>query len=178
MNPVSLFSSYAHYNQWMNEKIYSAATQLTAQELALERGAFFGSIIGTMNHLIVADTLWLKRFTNHPAQFPALEPIIALEKPAALNQLIFSELKPLRERRELLDKIISALIDRITAQDLAHVLHYLNTQGVAAQKPFYKLLLHFFNHQTHHRGQISTLLFQAGVNIGVTDLLALVPDEL
>lgn len=178
MQALSLFTHYAYYNQWMNEKVYAGAAQLSAEALAQNRGAFFGSIIGTMNHLVVADTLWLKRFANHPAQFPALEPVIGLEKPTALNQLIFNELAPLRERRELLDNIINELIGQITAQDLAHVLHYLNTQGVAAQKPFYKLLLHFFNHQTHHRGQASTLLFQAGVNIGVTDLLVLVPDEI
>jgi uncharacterized damage-inducible protein DinB len=176
MSNVDYITTMANYNQWMNTKIYSAASQLSTAELTQDRGAFFGSILGTLNHLIVADTLWLKRYANHPANFTALEPIFALEKPTALNQLMFEELAPMQTRRELLDQTIIKMVAAITAVDLTHVLHYSNAKGIAAQKPFAQLLIHFFNHQTHHRGQISTLLFQAGVDVGVTDLITLIPN--
>lgn len=61
------FALMAFYNQWMNAKVYDAASKLTAAELNEERGAFFGSIFGTLNHIVVADTIWLKRFATHPS---------------------------------------------------------------------------------------------------------------
>jgi uncharacterized damage-inducible protein DinB len=176
MSNVEYVAVMANYNQWMNAKIYSAASQLSAAELTQDRGAFFGSILGTLNHLIVADTIWLKRYANHPANFTALAPIIALEKPTALDQPLFETLAPMQTRREILDQCILGMVAAITPVDLTHVLHYSNVKGVAAQKPFSQLLIHFFNHQTYHRGQLSTLLFQAGVDIGVTDLAALIPN--
>jgi len=167
----------ATYNAWMNAKVYDAAAKLPAQELAADRGAFFGSILGTLNHLVVADTIWLKRFATHPAQHPALEPLRKTAMPAALNHLLFAELPALRAHRDRLDAAISEWIAALTDADLQHVLHYANTKGVPAKKHFGTLLVHFFNHQTHHRGQAGTLLFQAGQDVGITDLLALIPDE-
>lgn len=166
----------ATYNAWMNARVYDAAARLTAQDLAADRGAFFGSILGTLNHLVVADTIWLKRFATHPAQHPPLEPLRQTAMPAALNQILFTELPALRAHRDHMDATISAWINGLTDADIRHVLHYANTKGVSAQKHFGTLLIHFFNHQTHHRGQASTLLMQAGQDIGVTDLLALIPD--
>lgn len=96
-------TQFAEYNQWMNDKVYAAAAKLSTEELVRDRGAFFKSILGTLNHLVVADTLWLKRFANHPTPFSALTPVIALEKPQALNQIIFGELPDLHQRRQLLD---------------------------------------------------------------------------
>lgn len=166
----------AQYNAWMNAKVYDSAAKLSAQALNADRDAFFGSIIGTLNHLIVADTIWLKRFANHPAHPVALEPLRNTAMPAALNQILFPGLPALRAHREGLDATISDWVAGLIDADLEHVLHYANTKGVPAQKRFGTLLIHFFNHQTHHRGQLSTLLFQAGEDPGITDLLALIPD--
>lgn len=166
----------ARYNAWMNARVYDAAAKLPAQALTADRGAFFGSIIGTLNHLVVADTIWLQRFATHPAQHAALEPLRKTAKPVALNQILFAELPALRAHRDRLDATISEWIAGLGETDLQHVLHYANTKGVPAQRHFGMLLIHFFNHQTHHRGQISTLLFQAGEDVGVTDLLALIPE--
>ena len=170
-------TQFAEYNQWMNEKIYAAAAKLSGEELALDRGAFFKSILGTLNHLLVADTLWLKRFANHPTPFSALEPVIALDKPSALNQILFSDFAPLLARRQLLDAAINGMAAQISDADLQQTLHYQSTQGIPAQKLFYQVLMQFFNHQTHHRGQLTTLLTQAGVDVGATDLLLLVQNQ-
>ena len=168
----------ADYNRVMNEKLYAAAAKLPPAELAADRKAFFGSLLGTLNHLVVTDTLWWKRCAAHPAGHKALDPIRALAAPAALNQILFTELAPLAGRRVLID---AALIDwsrALTEADLEHKLEYRNVQGVPSRRSFATLVLGVFNHQTHHRGQASTLLTQAGVDLGVTDLLPLIPDEL
>ena len=167
----------AAYNEWMNAKLYEAAAKLTPEALSRDRGAFFGSILGTLNHLVVGDTIWLKRFADHPARPAALEPIRPLPHPTALNQVLFTELPGLAERRKLIDAAINAWAAALTPADLDHVLHYANTKGVKSQKRFSSLVTHFFNHQTHHRGQATTLLFQAGQDVGTTDLLALIPNE-
>lgn len=165
----------ATYNTWMNEKIYQAAMTLSPEALAADRKAFFGSILGTLNHLVVADTIWLKRFSAHPANYVALAAISDLLQPTSLDQMLFAEIEALAQRRNLLDGVIEAWSREITEVQLDHMLSYANMKGVVAQKNFFSLLMHFFNHQTHHRGQTTTLLVQAGVDCGATDLLLLIP---
>jgi len=166
----------AAYNEWMNAKLYAIAGSLPAEALALERNAFFGSIIGTLNHIVVGDTIWLKRLATHPAGHVALGPIRELPRPDALNQFLFANFDDLLARRRMLDALIREWAADLTEDDLSHVLSYNNMQGVLARKSFAGLLVHFFNHQTHHRGQATTLLSQAGVDVGVTDFLARLPD--
>lgn len=166
----------AEYNAWMNAKVYDAAGKLPPAALAQDRQAFFGSILGTLNHLVAADTIWLKRLAAHPAQFAALEPVRALALPERLDSILFTDLAAMAAHRIWLDGVITALAQAITETDLASTLRYTNTKGTPFARPLSGVLMHFFNHQTHHRGQVSTLLTQAGVDIGVTDLLALLPD--
>ena len=177
MSTLAQVVMMAAYNQWMNVRMFEAAARLSADELASERGAFFGSILGTLNHIVVGDTIWLQRFATHPAKFSALDAVCALPVPAALNQILFADLAGLAARRKLLDASISDWAENLDAGDLEHLLEYANTKGVKSRKRFGSLVMHFFNHQTHHRGQASTLLFQAGEDIGVTDLLALIPNQ-
>lgn len=176
MNVVEHFILLARYNADMNRKLYDAAAQLPAAELTADRQAFFGSLSGTLNHLLAGDTIWLKRFSTHPADFPALGVMQDLPQPSGLTHSFSDALPALRAYREQLDAIISALASQLTPADLAHTFEYRSTRGDLYRKEFGLVLLHFFNHQTHHRGQASTLLTQAGVDIGVTDLLLWVPD--
>ena len=69
------FKLLASYNEWMNAKIYDAAGSLPYSELTADRGAFFGSVLGTLNHLVVGDRIWLRRFSSHPANHAALDPL-------------------------------------------------------------------------------------------------------
>ncbi|TVP42747.1 MAG: damage-inducible protein DinB [Halomonas sp.] len=171
------FALMASYNQWMNDTLYDAASKLSAAELAKDRGAFFGSILGTLNHIVVGDTLWLKRFATHPTSTATLAVMVALPTPGRLDQVMFDDLEGLKAHRQWLDSVIIHWIAALTEDDLESVLSYHDTQGVASIRRFSSLIYHLFNHQTHHRGQVTTLLTQAGVDIGVTDLLALIPDE-
>lgn len=170
------FLLLARYNAWMNGRLYDAAATLPEAALVLDRGAFFGSILGTLEHLVVADTLWLKRFAAHPAAI-TLAPVTALADPTALDQIQFGALGPLRQRRDLLDRTIEAFVGDLAEADLDRPLAYRNSKGLPFTKDFGALLTHFFNHQTHHRGQVTTLLSQAGVDPGVTDLLMLIPES-
>ncbi|MBV7536200.1 DinB family protein [Duganella sp. sic0402] len=176
MSAVEHFGLLARYNADMNRKLYDAAAQLSAEELTADRKAFFGSLQGTLNHLLAGDTIWLKRFSTHPAAIPALRAAQALPQPGGLTHSFGTELPPLRAYREQLDAIISAFAAQLTPADLKQVFEYRSTRGDVYRKEFGLVLLHFFNHQTHHRGQASTLLTQAGVDIGVTDLILWVPD--
>jgi uncharacterized damage-inducible protein DinB len=176
MNICSHIVLMAAYNQWMNAKLYEAAGRLTPQELSADRSAFFRSLLGTLNHIAVGDTLWLKRFAAHPSNHAALAKIRALRKPLSLDEILFTDLRELLEYRTMLDTIITEWATSLSEEDLAYVLHYNSMKGIPAQKKFFSLVMNFFNHQTHHRGQATTLLCQAGIDVGVTDLLALIPD--
>lgn len=166
----------ARYNETMNRRLYDAAAKLSPEELRADRKAFFGSLLATMNHLIVGDTIWLSRFALHPSQFRALESLRGAPAPTSLTQSFGDGLPQLHAHRTRLDRIITALAKELQPSDLDQVLTYRNTRGLGFHKRFGSLLLHLFNHQTHHRGQASTLLTQAGVDIGVTDLLELIHD--
>lgn len=167
----------SRYNQWMNDKLYSTAAQLPADELARDRGAFFGSLLGTLNHIMVADIIWLQRFSEHPAQHPALDQIRAMPKPQTLAQTLPDDFTALSSDRIRLDATIITWCEQLDASDLSHKLAYSNMKGEAAAKNFAGLMLHFFNHQTHHRGQATTLLSQQGLDVGVTDLAVLITSE-
>ncbi|MFC4257608.1 DinB family protein [Marinobacter lacisalsi] len=177
MSKTDLFRQMATYNQWINGRFYEASGRLDADELARDRGAFFGSILGTLNHIVVGDTLWLKRFATHPSGAETLRAVAALPDPASLDQILFEDFGALHEHRRWLDDQIIEWADGLSETDVDQVLAYRNSKGKPFNKRLSHLILHFFNHQTHHRGQVSTLLSQAGEDVGVTDLVALIPDE-
>lgn len=165
----------AVYNKTMNARLYDAAGRLDAREIALNRGAFFGSILGTFNHLLVADRLWLHRFAARNYRSATLEGVEAFPSPTALDETLYQDFDPLRRERGRTDTLILQWIGALVPEDLVGDLTYVDTAGRPTVKPFRHVVSHFFNHQTHHRGQVTALLTQAGLDVGVTDLLALVP---
>jgi len=168
------FELMARYNQWMNTRIYDASSRLAASELHADKGAFFGSVFGTLSHIMVGDMIWLKRFADHPASFRALEPVRPMPHPYSLAQPLYGEFESLRAARGAMDEVIVALAEEAADADYMQQLTYANSKGQVFTDPFGPLVQHFFNHQTHHRGQVSTLLCQARIDVGVTDLVALV----
>lgn len=166
----------AEYNIWMNTKIYETASKLSVEELSENRGAFFGSIMGTLNHIAVADTIWLKRFAPLLQTHEELNFIRELNLPRSLDEMLFSNIEELYARRKVLDRTLSELAKSVTVSELAQVLSYTNSKGIPASKNLFSLFMHVFNHQTHHRGQVTTLLSQSGVDVGITDLVAIIPN--
>jgi uncharacterized damage-inducible protein DinB len=177
MSQASHFQLFAEYNRWMNRSLFASAAKLPADEITVDRGAFFGSILGTLNHLAVADTIWLKRFSTHAAGAVTLQPMSDVTLPTKLDQTLFSELSALQGYREWLDELIVKFVGSLEDEALNQSLVFSSLKGVPASRNFCAVLMHFFNHQTHHRGQVTTLLFQAGVDPGATDLLVLVPAD-
>lgn len=166
----------AAYNAWMNDKVYAAAARLPDEDVRRPRGAFFGSILGTLNHLVVADTIWLKRFAAQ-SDHAALDPLRAVAMPTALDAILFDDLAALAAHRRELDASIERWIASLDDDDLSQSLRYANIRGEPFERDIFALLMHLFNHQTHHRGQVTTLLTQAGEDVGMTDLLALIPQS-
>ena len=172
----------ARYNAWFNERLYGSAEQLDDVARKADCGAFFGSIHNTLNHLVVADQIWLKRLrqsgVEHGFGGPALAgAVLDLPDGHALNQPLFNDWTHLRAKRQQLDAAISAWFAAMPADFPASTMRYSNSRGVRRAHPTWQALSHFFNHQTHHRGQVTTLLKQAGVDPGVTDMIALVDDS-
>lgn len=167
----------ASYNRHMNDKLLEAASQLPAQALLENRGAFFGSILGTLNHVLVGDLLWLHRFKQHAVTYTALEELSAFPVPVSLNQVLHDNLVDFKTVRQQLDSVILLWTNQITQDDLQRALQYRRVNGDINKRSFCGLLMHFFNHQTHHRGQATTLLSQAGIHVEPTDLLVLIPEE-
>jgi len=173
---LSHFISMAGYNRWMNQKIYEAAATLPTGQFEAERGAFFGSLAGTLNHLVLADTIWLQRFAAHPMRSHALDAVRMLPVPTVLAPDAAPSIGQLLQQRQLLDTVIDNWVGELREEHLDQTLQYVRLNGERHAKRFGSVLFHFFNHQTHHRGQASTLLFQAGVDVGATDLLVLIPE--
>ena len=177
MTDDARFTLLASYNTWMNQRLYAAAATLPHDALAADRGAFFGSILGTLNHLVVTDTIWLQRFAAAPDASPVLRMLDGTPMPRELDAMPYATLSALRARRAWLDALIVEWIATLTTPALSSQLVYTSMKGETFARRMDGLLTHLFNHQTHHRGQVTTLLSQAGVDVGVTDLVTLVPDE-
>ncbi|MGB5962699.1 MAG: DinB family protein, partial [Coleofasciculaceae cyanobacterium] len=118
-----------------------------------------------------------KRFAKHPANHQSLEFVRLLESPKALNQIYYNSLEELQQQRLKLDETIIKWCDELSESDISYPLQYNRMSGEPNIKALDSLMIHFFNHQTHHRGQLTTLFSQEGLDVGVTDFLMLIPDE-
>ena len=164
--------AFARYNRWMNAKVYAAAALLGEEERKRDRGAFFRSIHGVMNHILLADRVWLGRLAGRVAE-PGF---IGVDGIKSLDQELFSDFDELRRQRDITDAAIDALADTLTADRLAGTVRIVR-KGEASDLPLWWIVTHMFNHQTHHRGQMTTLLFQAGQDPGATDFFAMLLEE-
>lgn len=153
-------SMMARYNQWINENLYSVCAELSDEERKADRGLFFDTIHGTLNHLVLADKLWFGRFTHEPFHVEGLD------------QELFADFEPLRDARVEMDRLVLEWTAGLTEAELAGDLEYRSVSNPAPRSlPLWIAVTHFFNHQTHHRGQVTAALSQLGVDYGVTDLI-------
>lgn len=159
MPDVQLYQTFARYNQWMNQKVYAVCAGIDDAERRRDRGAFFRSIHGTLNHLLFADRMWLGRFTGKKYAI------------APMGGDLYDGFDELRAARVAMDQEILDWTAQLTENWLSGTLTW--TSGVDGQTRSRSRRLcvsHLFNHQTHHRGQLTTLLCQQGHDVGVTDL--------
>jgi uncharacterized damage-inducible protein DinB len=156
------FRFLARYNSWINEKLYAASANAPDRERKADRGAFFGSLHGTLNHLLLADRVWMGRFENTPYAAPGLD------------AELYADFAQLRAARVTEDARIVRWTEQLDDHTLAGTLRYTSMVNPAPRTYVYwQAATHFFNHQTHHRGQVTTLLTQMGIDYGVTDMIGM-----
>ncbi len=145
------YRMFAGYNAWANERLYAAAAKLSDADYRADRGAFFKSVHGTLNHLLVGDRIWMYRFTG------------AGDAPATLDAILFGDLAPLADARQAEDAWISQWIGSLGDADFDRFFSYRTiTNPMTVTQKLAPALDHFFNHQTHHRGQAHCLLTAIG----------------
>ena len=177
MSPAFLenYRFLARYNRWMNQRLYAACEALTDAQRKADRGAFFKSIHHTLTHIVLADKMWLARFARQGSEFAALAPaLLAMPEGSDYTSDLHPDWADLKQTRDALDSAMEQWLAEMTPDFLSSTMRYTNTKGVERAHPAWQAMTHLFNHQTHHRGQVTTLLAQADVDVGVTDLVALV----
>lgn len=173
MDPVTHYNAMARYNTWMNRRIYEVSATLSDEERKRDLRAFFGSIHRTLNHLLLTDRVQLARFigSERTQSFDQSGKAITIR---SLDQELYADFEQLRRERERTDAMIEAWTKEISAEFLTCEMLYDAMSAPGRYRvPRWIAVAHFFNHQTHHRGQIATLLSQLGRDLGATDLMAL-----
>lgn len=154
----------ARYNEWQNHSIYAAADTLSDTARRQERGAFFGSIHGTLSHLLWGDLMWLSRFRGREERLGTIKD----------SPKLFSDWEDLKTRRQACDADLIAWTEKLDASWLyGNLVWYSGASGQERSAARWLLLTHLFNHQTHHRGQVHAMLTQAGAKPDDTDLMLL-----
>jgi uncharacterized damage-inducible protein DinB len=149
----------AQYNEWMNSRLYALCATLSDEELRKDQGAFFRSLYLTLNHITYGDLAFMSRFTGDPSEAPKV------------NTDLFGTFARLRTEREALDNRLISWAESLSTSWLAESLTYASQiDGKRRTIQQWVLVTHMFNHQTHHRGQATTLLSQMGLDIGSTDI--------
>lgn len=156
----NLLNLMAEHNRWMNRKLYAVCGLLSDEERNRDLGAFFKSVHGTLNHLLLVDRLWLGRLWQPPLDV------------SSLDQILYAEFDTLSCQRDMTDVTLQDHVARIDPDMLATPIHYvsLHTQQPVTL-PMGLILVHLFHHQTHHRGQVTTLLSQLGYDYKDTDMI-------
>ena len=143
---VDQYKQFAAYNKWANARLYAVALDLSEQSYRLHIGVFFGGLHGTLNHLLLTDRLWLKRLTgegNHPSR---------------LDTILYEDRTDLARARIVEDERLINVIAKSDEAALRDLHSYKTTSGMPQSQVLGDILMHLFNHQTHHRGQAHACL--------------------
>lgn len=159
------FQRFARYNIWANRRLYDACGSLGRAEYDAPRPSFFGSISRTLNHILVGDRVWMSRFEATPLDV------------TSLDQVLFDDFAGLRRAREAEDARILDYMGGLTDARLDGDLDYRNMAGASRSTPLRWAIAHFFNHQTHHRGQAHCLLSGTASAPPPIDLLYFLPED-
>jgi uncharacterized damage-inducible protein DinB len=158
MDLLDAFRTYARYNRGANALLYEQCAQLDLDEYERARSGSFGSIHALLNHMLLADQIWMSRFAGGGHTTPPLDTVL------------FEKFAELRSARVEQDKAIETFFFKADSDFLSRPLRYNNSQGKPSQGVASLAVLHFFNHQTHHRGQVHVMLSQTNVRPPSLDL--------
>jgi uncharacterized damage-inducible protein DinB len=147
MNLAAHYQMFGHYNAWANGRLYAAAALLSTEQYRADRGVFFKSVHGTLNHLLATDRIWMQRFTGEG------------DAPDRLDAILFETFEALRAAREAEDGRIISYVNGLTDDRIAGTIKYRRVSSPEQfEQQLAPALAHWFNHQTHHRGQVHGLL--------------------
>lgn len=147
MTPAAHFRMFGHYNSWANNRLYDATARLSTEQYRSDRGAFFKSVHGTLNYLLVTDRIWMQRFTGEG------------DAPNRLDAILFETFDELRAARQAEDRRIVGFVDGLDDGRIAETIKYRRVSSPEEiEQPLAPALAHWFNHQAHHRGQVHALL--------------------
>ncbi|MEM8988427.1 MAG: DinB family protein [Pseudomonadota bacterium] len=159
MSTPQLYQTFSEYNIWMNGRLYAVCGELDDAARKADRGAFFGSIHSSLNHVLFGDRAWMGRFTGRDY---GVKPI---------GQDLYEDFDALKAARLEMDDEIKSWTTSLDVDWLTQDFVWKSgIDGKTRRQPTWVLVSHMFNHQTHHRGQVTTLLSQLGKDIGSTDL--------
>ncbi|MFP6741353.1 MAG: DinB family protein [Alphaproteobacteria bacterium] len=159
MISVGYYLAMAQYNRWMNQRLYECCENIDDVERKRDKGAFFGSIHRTLNHILYGDLAFMSRFTGQPRDVPEL------------GIDLYEDFHDLWLARQSLDDRIEAWSSSLSEEWLQNMLTYASkVDCVVRTVPRWVLVTHMYNHETHHHGQVTTLLSQMGLDIGTTDI--------
>jgi len=167
----NVFQAFARYNGSVNQSIIELLKPLTREQITMKTKAYYPSILETMIHNLFADLNWLKRYGGVFRESKALSHRIASSDQKALRQEFESDHTRFFQYRREADEVIVRFIDELEGSILSSVIKYKNYKGEDQEQDLWKTLLHWFNHQTHHRGQVSVLLDLVGVDHDYSSLL-------
>jgi uncharacterized damage-inducible protein DinB len=143
---VDQFKQFAAYNKWANARLYTAVLDLSEPAYRLHIGVFFGGLHGTLNHLLLSDRLWLKRLTGEG------------DHPNRLDAILYEGRMELARARSAEDERLITVIEKYDEAALSGLHNYRTTSGMPQSQVLGDILMHLFNHQTHHRGQAHACL--------------------
>jgi len=152
MTDINNFQLLANFNKWANDKIISSTKELVEVDYKKDRGAYFLSIHGTLNHILIVDRAYISRLKGKEHGLKSLDLIL------------YENLTELEEARIIEDKGLIDLVNDLTATSLQKKITYQSFNGTSTTLTVSEILMTLFNHQTHHRGQVHNMLSQAGIN--------------
>jgi uncharacterized damage-inducible protein DinB len=162
----------AEYNQKTNQEMMQVLEGVPPERLTGAVGSYFGSVMGILNHVLISDTTWLRRLAGALAPLAFLTARLAHLHYGSNRDVLFNRLADFRAARFDIDGLFRQALQALPDEQYDRVLQYRNTRGQEQQKRVGHLFLHLFNHQTHHRGQVSLILDQWGVDNDYSNLIS------
>lgn len=162
MNVLPMMS---RFSAWAYGRVYDSCATLSDADYREDRGAFFGSIHNTLNHLLVIDRLWMARIDGTTTGIKSLD------------EILYDDFQPLRAAQEAQSAACATMIAGLDDEQFADQVSFNRFDGTAGQSALGDILITVFNHQTHHRGQITAMLSQAGATYEALDVMYYLPEE-
>ena len=176
MSLAKNFRMLSHYNQRINTQLIDCCTSLSNDVLVKETNSFFSNVISYWNHILFGDLILLGRLASNHIAGISLNDFTECPTPKSPNDIYHNKFSDIAILRKAVDELIIKYSSNLTDDDCQKFITYQTTEGESITKAVSDVTQHIFNHQAHHRGQLTCVLSQIGVNYGCMDLPVIVPE--